>query len=273
MSINRTVNRLAAAAALAAALGAASVSGAFAQGTAGPYPAPSGKVTKTERRADGGGGWRGDGLSLNAADNKRVDDFLDHAREAEQSISPEMRAVAMASHATLIGFDQRLKSADSLKRKVATSLRAAPGQTVDATLARISDAVRYTLEWPDGKYTKGVAAASSMLATWGNDGVKWSNAWGRKNGYKGINSAWRDSQSGQLFEVQFHTPSSKWAQEVTHKLYEEQRLPRTPAERAKELQEQQDAIFSSVPVPDGAEALGAPAARRPAVALSPPAAA
>ncbi|GAA0354714.1 ATP nucleotide 3'-pyrophosphokinase [Streptomyces blastmyceticus] len=271
MIINRTLNRFAAAAALAAALGAASVSGAFAQGAAGSHPGPSGTVVEAGRQLDDEG-WHGDGLWLDAAENRKVDDFLVRAQRAEQSISPEMKAVAQVSHATLIGFDQRLKSPDSLKRKVATSLQAEPGQTVDAALARISDSIRYTLEWPDGRYTKGVAAASSMLATWGNDSTKWSNTWGRKNGYKGINSAWRDLRSGHVFEVQFHTPSSKWAQEVTHKLYEEQRLPSTPPTRAKELQEQQDAIFTSVPVPEGAEGLAAPATRRPVGAQTLPAA-
>ncbi|MGW2364177.1 ATP nucleotide 3'-pyrophosphokinase [Streptomyces sp. NPDC001667] len=261
MTIHRTLHRFAAAAALATALGAASVSGAFAQGAA-DRPGPAGQVVKAGRQLDDGD-WHGDGLSLDAAENRKVDDFLAHAQQAEQSISPEMRAVAQVSHATLIGFDQRLKSADSLKRKVATSLKATPGQTVDGALAKINDSIRYTLEWPDGRYVKGVAAASSMLSSWGNDSVKWSNTWGAGKGYKAINSAWRDLGSGHVFEVQFHTPSSKWAQEVTHKLYEEQRLPSTPAERAKELQEQQDAIFASVPVPEGAERLAAPATRRP----------
>ncbi|RLU82990.1 ATP nucleotide 3'-pyrophosphokinase [Streptomyces griseocarneus] len=262
MSINRTLHHAAAATALTAALGTASLPGAFAQG---PHPAPSGKAAaaRAQQRADGGG-WRGDGLSLSASENRKVDEFLARTREAEQAISPEMRAVAVAGHATLIGFDQRLKSEDALKRSVASSLRS--GQNVDAALARIGDSLSYTLEWPDGRYTKGVGAASSMLASWGNDNVRWANAWGRENGAKGIGSSWRDPQSGHVFEVQFHTPSSKWAQDVTRKLREEQRLRGTSAERARELQEQQEAIFASIPVPDGAPTLGAPPARRPVTA-------
>ncbi|MCC3769988.1 ATP nucleotide 3'-pyrophosphokinase [Streptomyces sp. UNOC14_S4] len=262
MSINRTLHHAAAATALTAVLGAASVPGAFAQG---PHPAPSGKAAARDGQRADGGGWRGGGLSLSASENRKVDEFLARARDAEQAISPEMRAVAVAGHATLIGFDQRLKSEDALKRSVASSLRS-PGQSVDATLARIGDSLSYTLEWPDGRYAKGVSAVSSMLASWGNDNVRWANAWGRENSAKGIGSSWRDPQSGHVFEVQFHTPSSKWAQDVTRKLREEQRLRGTSAERAKELQEQQEAIFASVPVPDGAPALGAPPARRPVTA-------
>ncbi|WP_051836733.1 hypothetical protein [Streptomyces sp. NRRL WC-3742] len=58
--------------------------------------------------------------------------------------------------------------------------------------------------------------------------------------------------------MQFHTPVGKAAQEGTHKLYEEERLPGTSPERAQELQAQQDAIFAAVPVPAGATSLTAP---------------
>ncbi|MFF7725309.1 ATP nucleotide 3'-pyrophosphokinase [Streptomyces sp. NPDC008001] len=266
----RTAHRLAAAAAIAAALSAGPVPGALADGRAGSHAA---KAAGAERARDDEGGWQGDGLSLNAADNKKVDAFLARARSAERTVSPEMQAVARISHATLVGFDHRLKSPDSLKRKVATAMKEVPGQTVDATLDKINDSVRYTLQWPDGSYTDGVAVASSALALWGNDSVKWSNTWGRKHGYKGINAAWRDPRSRHVFEVQFHTPSSKWAQEATHKLYEELRLPTTSPERARELREQQDAIFTSVPVPEGAEGLTAPATAkaRPATVRTLPA--
>ncbi|MEU7062661.1 ATP nucleotide 3'-pyrophosphokinase [Streptomyces sp. NPDC053429] len=207
----------------------------------------------------GDGGWKGEGgLTLDAADNSKVDAYLDRAREAERTISTDVRTAALATGAELIGFDHRLKSPDSLKRKVATSLKEQPRQDVDTVLARLSDAVRYTLQWPDDTYTQGVTTASTLLSAWGNDSTKWSNTWGRTAGYKGLNTGWRAPRSGQLFEVQFHTPASKHAQEVTHLLYEEQRLPSTSPDRKKELQAQQDAVFAAVPVPSGADGLTAP---------------
>ncbi|MEU8437616.1 ATP nucleotide 3'-pyrophosphokinase [Streptomyces sp. NPDC029216] len=205
-------------------------------------------------------GWKGEGgLALNAADNAEVDAYADRAKRAEEAIGTDVRAAALVSGAELIGYEHRLKSPDSLKRKVATSLKEHPGQTVDAALAGLTDAVRYTLQWPDGTYTEGVAAASAVLSAWGNDNTKWSNTWGRSSGYKGLNTGWRAPRSGQLFEVQFHTPASKHAQEVTHLLYEEQRLPSTTPARKRELQARQDAEFAAVPVPRGAERLNPPA--------------
>ncbi|MFF1481137.1 ATP nucleotide 3'-pyrophosphokinase [Streptomyces sp. NPDC058301] len=265
MNISRTVSRAATAAALAATLSVGAVQSVTAApvddraGTARAVNAPVFKEPLDK------GGWTGDGLSLNAADNAEVDAFVDRAKQAERSISPQVRTAALLSGAELIGFDHRLKSADSLKRKVATSLLEHPGQRVNDALAGISDSVRYTLQWPEGHYTEGVTRAASVLSDWGNDTTKWSNTWGRAKGYKAINSGWRAPLSEHLFEVQFHTPASKYAQEATHKLYEEQRLPGTSPERARELQAQQDAIFAAVPVPPGADRLTAPAPLAPRV--------
>ncbi|KIF03376.1 ATP nucleotide 3'-pyrophosphokinase [Streptomyces sp. RSD-27] len=205
-------------------------------------------------------GWKGEGgLTLNATDNATVDAYVAQAKDAEESISTDVRAAALVTGAELVGFEYRLKSADSLKRKVATSLREHPEQNVGTVLAGLSDAVRYTLQWPDDAYSDGVATASTLLSAWGNDTTKWSNTWGRASGYKALNTGWRAPRSGQLFEIQFHTPASKHAQEVTHLLYEEQRLPSTSPARKKELQARQDAEFAAVPVPEGADRLAPPA--------------
>ncbi|WP_406510365.1 ATP nucleotide 3'-pyrophosphokinase [Streptomyces sp. NBC_00212] len=255
MNLSRTVARAATAAALAAALSTVTVHGA----EAGPLTDRTSKAHRLNLPADDGS-WSGDGLSLKPADNAAVNAFYDRATKAERTISPQVRTAAWISGAELIGFDYRLKSPDSLKRKVATSLKEHPGQEVNEALAEIKDSVRYTLQWPDDRYTKGVTVASEVLSAWGNESTKWSNTWARGKGYKAINSAWRAPSSQHVFEVQFHTPASKHAQEVTHKLYEEQRLPSTSPERARELQAEQDAIFAAVPVPPGADRLTAPPA-------------
>ncbi len=156
----RLVTRAATAAALASALGLGAVHTATASvavaspptGVAAPRSAPAADRPAT----DPDGGWHQDGLELTAADNQKVDAFVTRARQAERSISPLVRAAAELSDARLIGFDQRLKSPDSLKRKVATAMREAPGQTVDRSLATINDAVRFTLQWPADEYSTGV---------------------------------------------------------------------------------------------------------------------
>ncbi|MFI0990557.1 hypothetical protein [Streptomyces exfoliatus] len=63
--------------------------------------------------------------------------------------------------AEVIGFDNRLKSPDSLNRKVATFLKEHPGQSAAAALATLSDAVRYTLQWRDDQWCAGETGAVS----------------------------------------------------------------------------------------------------------------
>ncbi|MGW0391831.1 ATP nucleotide 3'-pyrophosphokinase [Streptomyces sp. NPDC003042] len=259
MTITRTVTR----AAIAAALTTALATGITSTAMAVPAGTANADTSQTAAGRQPGDGWTGEGgLSLSPADNKRVDAYVENAKRAERAISPQVRAAAWIAGAEVIGFENRLKSPDSLKRKVATSLKEHPGQSAEAALATLSDAVRYTLQWNEDQYTDGVTTAAHVLSSWGNDSTKWSNTWGRTQGYKGLNTGWRAPRSGQLFEVQFHTPASKWAQEATHKLYEEQRLPGTSPERKRELQEQQNAFFAAVPVPAGADRLTAPLSPR-----------
>ena len=78
------------------------------------------------------------------------------------------------------------------------------------------------------------------------------NSWS-KDQYKGINSRWRIPESGQLFEVQFHTKASYEAKQETHWAYEKLRSPSTPESEQDELVEYQRRIFSRVEVPPRAE--------------------
>ncbi|MDK1474990.1 ATP nucleotide 3'-pyrophosphokinase [Streptomyces sp. 549] len=261
MTFNRLPARALTGAAFALVLGAAPAQGAAA--LAGPeLPLP---VEEPQfHQPPGGGGWEKGGLRLDAEDNRAVDAFLDEAEQAEKHLSPQLRTVASWSGAELVGFDQRLKTPDSLKRKVATWLEEDPSQSVHQALGDINDSVRYTLRWSDGEYTEGVRTASVMLADFGHESVRWSNTWKNRDSYKAVNSAWREPMAGHRFEVQFHTEAGHRAAVETHPLYEEQRLPGTSPERVAELREQQGRIFAAVPVPDGAERLTAPRSR-PAV--------
>lgn len=239
---SRTVTRSVLAAALAVAVA---------------VPAATATAAPPEKKA----GWEKDGLRLNSQENAAVDEFLDRAATAEKHISQQVRTVASFSDAELVGFHYRLKTEDSLKRKVATWLRADPTQSVHDALDDINDSIRYTFQWPEEEYTEGARTATRMLTDFGHRNVRWSNTWKNRTSYKAINTAWADAVSRHRFEIQLHTPASKQAATDTHPLYEEQRLPDTSAERAEELAAQQGEIFAAVPVPAGATELRAPAVR------------
>jgi hypothetical protein len=70
--------------------------------------------------------------------------------------------------------------------------------------------------------------------------------------YKGINSQWIEPDTGQRFEVQFHTRISFEAKQLTHGAYE--RLRSQQADKLEELvlEAFQRKVTAEVPVPPGA---------------------
>ena len=211
---------------------------------------------------DPDGGWRlrvdgGDVLSLDRHASAAADALLDRARAAEPGLTSLMEDLSRhVDQAELVGLADRLKTPDSLKRALATELQRRPFlDPTDVLAGRIQDSVRYTVQLPpDQGYAAGVANAVAQLRRGGAESISWKWSWAG-DGYKGINSTWRDPVSGHVFEVQFHTPDSFHAKSVTHHLYDQQRLPTTSPEEAARLAEEQAEIFRKVPVPPGVEDL------------------
>ena len=75
-----------------------------------------------------------------------------------------------------------------------------------------------------------------------------TNSWTAEE-YKGINSRWRVSENGQLFEVQFHTEASFEAKQLTHSAYERIRDPTTPHGEMRGLRDLQREVCATIPIP------------------------
>ena len=85
--------------------------------------------------------------------------------------------------------------------------------------SRIHDGIRYTFEYDDQYYTIGTEETEAALSRSGYELITRKPSWDNPD-YKGINSQWRDPDSGLLFEVQFHTHASWHAKQKTHLAYE-----------------------------------------------------
>ncbi|MGH3467460.1 MAG: hypothetical protein ACRDQF_07000, partial [Thermocrispum sp.] len=203
-------------------------------------------------------GWRGEGgLWLSVEQVVGVDAFLGLAVGAEPGITGVMAEIAGAvPRGELVGLEFRVKSAGSLKRKVATALLEDPNVDVAHVLAGLKDTVRFTLQVPDGHYVAGVEHAVGVLRGRGFEVVSFKNTWGSQ-GYQGINAAFREPGSGVVFELQFHTPASFEAKMGNHELYEQARLPGVDEATRADLAERMREAFDAVPRPDGAPQLTA----------------
>jgi len=197
------------------------------------------------------GSWVADGgreLSpeQNAEASKACADITEEGKEV---ILPAMKRIEAADpDRQLAGLENMLKGDDRLKEKIADRLRYQPDLSPRQAAAEVPDAVRFTLAYSETHYTNGVLADVDRLKAEGFELIKLKNLWA-KDQYKGINSQWCRPETGLRFEMQFHTPESLDAKELTHKAYERIRDPLTSKDEESELEDYQRRVNAVVKLP------------------------
>jgi hypothetical protein len=206
-----------------------------------------------DRSSDPPGSWRGEGdRYLKVADNSRVEALCDLIVERERErISPALLAIeSQDPDRNLIGFDDRRKGRDRIKEKVADRMEE-KNRSPDEAVSLIPDTIRFTFRYDQAHYTQGVWADIERLKDQGFELNKLKNSWSKEE-YQGINSQWIDPDTGQRFELQFHTRISFEAKRLTHDAYKELRSGRIDEFEKMVLKAFQRKVSSEVPVPLGA---------------------
>jgi hypothetical protein len=150
----------------------------------------------------------------------------------------------------LVGFEYRLKSRDRIEEKVADRVDE-KNRTPKEALSLIPDAVRYTFQYDEARYTQGVWDDIARLKGHGFEMVRLKNSWSAEQ-YKGINSQWIDPGSGHRFELQFHTQISFEAKQITHGAYERLRSGQADELERMVLKAFQREVSAAIPIPPGA---------------------
>ena len=164
---------------------------------------------------------------------------------AERSVTPALQTIAQANGGRMAGLEYRLKTMESLTRKI----EANPDRS-------INDALRYTMTFDEGTFTPSVRSTMESLAQQGYELTKVWNRFKPGAPYKGINATYQ-TPDGLEFELQFHTPASlEMKQLVNHHLYEQQRLLQRSDPQWKALDQQMVQNSESVPIPAGAGTIG-----------------
>jgi hypothetical protein len=207
-----------------------------------------------DRSSDSPGSWRGEGNRvLKPEQNARVEAACDRVTELERDkISPAMRAIeSQDPNRHLMGFEHRLKGHDRIKEKIYRSIKNF-GRSPEQAVSRVPDAIRYTFQYQESRYTQGVWADIERLKERGFELHTVKNCWSKEQ-YKGINTQWIEPDSGQRFEVQFHTHISFEAKQLTHEAYERLRAVKRPDKfEQMVLGAFQKKVTADVPVPLGA---------------------
>jgi hypothetical protein len=207
--------------------------------------------TRTAPRTHGDNSWSsGDAWKLNPGQNTEATRACtDIHREGEQVVFPAIRRIEAADPGRrLAGLEHMLKGADRMKEKIAERLRYHPESGSRQAAADVPDAVRFTFEYPSAQYTGKALADVEHLKEAGYELLKLKNLWS-KDQYKGVNSQWRRPETGLRFEVQFHTPESREAKELTHEAYERIRDPVTSKAEEDALEGFQRRVNALVRIP------------------------
>lgn len=176
-----------------------------------------------------------DDISYNEDVEKRIDESLKLAREQEPRITKELQDIVEANGGKLVGLEYRLKTRDSLKRKVLSDLQF--NSNIIEVVNSINDNVRYTSIIGSNNYVKHYYNVKKDLEKHGYKLIKVKNFWTSKNNpYNGLNVI-VENNIGYKFELQFHTQESfDLKQGILHKLYEQYRILPLNSTEAKEIQ-------------------------------------
>lgn len=197
--------------------------------------------------------WRGEGSRfLSATENSRVDAMYDQIAHCErEKITPLMRDIESQDPSRhLVGIEQSMKGKDRLKEKI-YDIKKELNLSADQVTANVPDAIRFTFQYRESHYTQGFWADVSRLEDSGFELLKVKNYWS-KDEYKGVNSQWIDRDTGQKFEVQFHTRMSSEAKEITHRAYEQVRARKVDKFEELVLEAFQRKVSADVTIPPGA---------------------
>jgi hypothetical protein len=214
---------------------------------------PPAERPSADRSADSSAAWRGErDRSLDTADNSRLEAECDRiAKREEEKISPALRAIeSQDPDRHLIGFEHRRKGRDRIKEKVYDKMEEFSCSAEEA-VAAVSDAIRYTFQYRESRYTQGVWTDLERLKEKGFELHTFKNSWSADQ-YKGINTQWIEPDTGQRFEVQFHTRISFEAKQLTHDAYERLRTKQADKFEQMVLEAFQSKVTAEVPVPPGA---------------------
>lgn len=181
-----------------------------------------------------------------------ADKIFENAKKKEPKITKDVINAAKLSGSEMYGLNHRLKTQDSIKRKIDTDSEEKEISISDAA-NDIKDAVRYTTIQNTKNFVTSYFKTKRELEKLGYEEVRCRNYFEKYlNGtakHKSVQSVFRDPK-GYLFEIQFQTPESQKAKDEKVPIYEERRKPGLSEDRKVELEELMVNLMDPVPIPD-----------------------
>jgi hypothetical protein len=208
-------------------------------------------------KADAAAGSKG--KELDACARAEAKELIRRAEEEEPRVTRLIRQVAFGRRGKPKGLEFKIKSEESLARKIRDGAAEKPMGMVDPSAAareeadQINDALRYTIILePDGSYGRLFAEIGEKMQLYKYTPVVSKNYWEKSTVYKGINMIFRTpGVSSMGFEVQLHTDDSFATKQLNHHEYEDVRAVGTTPEQKKALNNTMEQRWDAVQVPEG----------------------
>ena len=164
--------------------------------------------------------------------------IFDRSSKVEPKITNDVISAVSNSGCKMYGLEYRLKQPTSMAGKIASDAKEKNISYKEAANS-IKDSIRYTSISNTKDFVKNYNAIKADLEKKEYSEIKCKNYFDSfKQGkvmHKAVQSTFRD-KSGNIFELQFQTPSSQAAKELKLPLYEERRKVGINDIRAKELE-------------------------------------
>lgn len=179
---------------------------------------------------------------------------LKSAQEAEVAMTTDVLS-ALPKGVRAHGLAFRVKSPDSLARKLDERRQRDPFTSPYDVADRITDVVRYTAVSTTAEQVVGTAqTVLQRLRRRGWTITQAEHSYVAGNPYKGLHTLVRHS-SGQTAEIQFHSEAAQRVKDRTHVDYEVLRDTGTPAAERAVLRTRMVRQWAQVPTPKGLDEL------------------
>ena len=183
-------------------------------------------------------------------------DKIETCKKLEPTYSKDMKDIEKSNpNVKLYGFEFRLKSFDSLYRKIKSDALDylkdgySKDEAYNEASKKIHDGNRYTFVIKDNDFTNDYFKVQKTLEKKGYKLIKCKNTLSNTNSpYRGINNQYE--LNGNYVEIQFHTKQSIEIKEKNHKLYEISRLKETPDDVKEKLQLEMKENNSKLTIPN-----------------------
>lgn len=184
---------------------------------------------------------------------RAADDIIGRATKAEPRITSTLQGVADKVGGEMVGLDHRLKTSESLARKI-KSKAAARGIEPEEYAAQVSDASRYTMQLSAKTYVADIERTMKALKDAGMPVVELEQQWAKGTSYNAVHAI-AETRNGTKVEIQFHTEESLAVKAVNHEIYEKWRSEPDAGKRA-EMSREMTANSDALEFPAGLDRLG-----------------